>query len=97
MALTMSTCVVLGYVGQDPKVYASGVCTFSVATSEPKKDAKDSDDKITSWFSCVAFGKAARVACGGDGDYAFEAAIVGIVDAADVPGAAWAIGAKERA
>ena len=28
----------------------------------------------------VAFGKAARVACGGDGDYAFEAAIVGIVD-----------------
>ena len=28
----------------------------------------------------VAFGKAARVACGGDGDLAFEAAIVGIVD-----------------
>ena len=28
----------------------------------------------------VAFGKAARVACGGDGDFAFEAAIVGIVD-----------------
>jgi len=35
----------------------------------------------------VAFGKAARVACGGDGDYAFEAAIVGIVDDFDVPGA----------
>jgi ethanolamine utilization protein EutN len=34
----------------------------------------------------VAFGKAARVACGGDGDFAFEAAIVGIVDAFDVPG-----------
>ena len=33
----------------------------------------------------VAFGKAARVACGGDGDYAFEAAIVGIVDRFDVP------------
>lgn len=33
----------------------------------------------------VAFGKAARVACGGDGDYAFEAAIVGIVDDLDVP------------
>ena len=33
----------------------------------------------------VAFGKAARVACGGDGDYAFEAAIVGIVDDIDVP------------
>ncbi len=32
----------------------------------------------------VAFGKAARVACGGDGDYAFEAAIVGIVDDMDV-------------
>jgi len=35
----------------------------------------------------VAFGKAARVACGGDGDYAFEAAIVGIVDDFHVPGA----------
>ena len=28
----------------------------------------------------VAFGKAARVALGGDGDYAYEAAVVGIVD-----------------
>lgn len=39
----------------------------------------------------VAFGKAARVACGGDGDYAFEAAIVGIVDDFDIPKAppAW--------
>ncbi len=36
----------------------------------------------------VAFGKAARVATlGADGDYAFEAAIVGIVDDFDVPGA----------
>jgi ethanolamine utilization protein EutN len=36
----------------------------------------------------VAFGKAARVATlGGDGDFAFEAAIVGIVDDFDVPDA----------
>jgi ethanolamine utilization protein EutN len=35
----------------------------------------------------VAFGKAARVACGGDADLAFEAAVVGIVDDFDVPGA----------
>ncbi len=35
----------------------------------------------------VAFGKAARVALGGDGDFAFEAAVVGIVDDFDVPGA----------
>jgi ethanolamine utilization protein EutN len=33
----------------------------------------------------VAFGKAARVACGGDGDLAFEAAIVGIVDDFEAP------------
>lgn len=39
----------------------------------------------------VAFGKAARVACGGDGDYAFEAAIVSIVDDFEIPDAppAW--------
>ena len=35
----------------------------------------------------VAFGKAARVACGGDGDFAYEAAIVGIVDDVYAPGA----------
>jgi ethanolamine utilization protein EutN len=36
----------------------------------------------------VAFGKAARVATlGADGDFAFEAAIVGIVDDFDVPDA----------
>ena len=36
----------------------------------------------------VAFGKAARVAAlGMDGDFAFEAAIVGIVHDYDVPGA----------
>jgi ethanolamine utilization protein EutN len=35
----------------------------------------------------VAFGKAARVACGGDGDYALEAAIVGIVDDFEVASA----------
>ena len=47
----------------------------------------------------VAFGKAARVACGGDGDRAFEAAIVGIVDDFDVPDApaSWRVGAKGRA
>jgi len=35
----------------------------------------------------VAFGKAARVACGGDGDYAYEAAVVGIVDDFEAPDA----------
>ena len=39
----------------------------------------DPDERVV-----VAFGKAARVACGGDGDYAFEAAVVGIVDDLDV-------------
>lgn len=46
----------------------------------------------------VAFGKAARVACGGDGDYALEAAIVGIVDDFDVPGApaSWRVGLERE-
>ena len=34
----------------------------------------------------VAFGKAARVACGGDADIAIEAAVVGIVDAYELSG-----------
>ncbi len=47
----------------------------------------------------VAFGKAARVACGGDGDFAFEAAIVGIVDDFDVPRApaSWRLEARPSA
>ncbi len=47
----------------------------------------------------VAFGKAARVACGGDGDYSFEAAVVGIVDRFDVPDApaSWFEGAAAPA
>jgi ethanolamine utilization protein EutN len=42
----------------------------------------------------VAFGKAARVALGGDGDYAYEAAVVGIVDDANIPDApaSWGFG-----
>ncbi len=42
----------------------------------------------------VAFGKAARVACGGDGDLAYEAAVVGIVDDAQIPEApaSWGFG-----
>jgi len=42
----------------------------------------------------VAFGKAARVAFGGDGDFAFEAAIVGIVDQGNVPSHDWFEGYK---
>lgn len=40
-------------------------------------------------FVVVAFGKAARVAFGGDGDFGYEAAIVGIVDQGHVPGRTW--------
>ena len=40
-------------------------------------------------FVVVAFGKAARVAYGGDGDFAFEAAVVGIVDSGEVAGRKW--------
>lgn len=58
MALTMNMCVVLGYVGQDPTRYeASDSTIFTVATNEPKKD---SDESITSWFSCIAWGKNAQ-------------------------------------
>ncbi|MFT4542560.1 MAG: ethanolamine utilization protein EutN [Planctomycetota bacterium] len=42
----------------------------------------------------VAFGKAARVACGGDGDFALEAAVVGIVDDLHAPGAPDSWGAE---
>ena len=67
---------------------------------EPCDDARDvSDPKVTPVVAVdpigadigehviVAFGKAARVASGGDGDFAFEAAIVGVVDDVHAPDA----------
>ena len=47
-------------------------------------------------YVVVAFGKAARVAFGGDGDYAYEAAIVGIVDQGEVAARSWFRGYKRE-
>ena len=58
MAITMNSVVVLGYVGKDPNLFASGACTFSVATNEPRKD---SDTPVVSWFSCVAWGDTGKM------------------------------------
>ena len=59
MAITMNSCVVLGYVGQDPKLYPSGACILSIATNEPRKDQPENPH--TSWFSCVAWGDTAKM------------------------------------
>jgi len=47
-------------------------------------------------YVVVAFGKAARVAFGGDGDFAYEAAIVGVVDQGHAPGKPWFDGYKRE-
>jgi microcompartment protein CcmK/EutM len=47
-------------------------------------------------YVVVAFGKAARVAFGGDGDFSFEAAVVGIVDEGHVPGREWFAGYRKE-
>lgn len=62
---SFNKCTVVGFLGRDPEIKYSGqgtaVCTFSVATTEKRKGRDGEAQDITTWFSCVAFGKQAEI------------------------------------
>lgn len=65
MALGVNKAILLGRVGQDPKVHSSEnsiVVNLSMATSESWKD-KNSGEKVekTEWHNVVFFGKVAEI------------------------------------
>jgi single-strand DNA-binding protein len=62
---SFNKCTVVGFLGRDPEIKYSpqgtAICSFSVATTEKRKDRDGEAQDITTWFSCVAFGRQAEV------------------------------------
>lgn len=57
--------VIVGYLGKDPEIRyttdGTAVCSFSVGTTERKKDRSGESQDITTWFKVTVFGKQAEV------------------------------------
>jgi single-strand DNA-binding protein len=63
--MSFNKIIVVGHLGRDPelKYTATGtpVCSFSMATSEKRKDGGDLKE-VTTWFKVTLWGKQAEVA-----------------------------------
>lgn len=57
---------IVGYLGRDPEIRylpdGTGICNFSVDTTEKRKDATGEPKEITSWFRVSVFGRQADAA-----------------------------------
>ena len=62
--MSVNRCYLLGRLGQDPQLKTANngttVCTFSLATSERKKDAGGTWVGETTWHNIVTFGATAE-------------------------------------
>lgn len=58
--------VIVGYLGKDPEIRylpdGTAVCSFSVATTEKKKDKSGEFQDVTLWFKINVWGKQAETA-----------------------------------
>jgi single-strand DNA-binding protein len=65
MAKSVNKVILLGNVGKDPEMRATGtgtvIASFSIATSERFKDATGNWADRTEWHNLVAFGKVAEI------------------------------------
>lgn len=65
MSKSVNKVILLGNVGKDPEMKATGggttVANFSLATSERRKDQSGEWNEQTEWHNLVAFGKLAEV------------------------------------
>lgn len=61
---SFNTITIVGYLGRDPELRYSpqgmAITTFSVATTEKKKDQNGESKDITTWFQVTAFGRQAE-------------------------------------
>ena len=57
----------IGHLGHDPELRTSGAgnafTNFRIAETENKKGKGGEWEKVTTWFSCTAFGKSAEWLC----------------------------------
>ena len=62
---TVNSVTILGNVGKDPETKTSGsgttICTFSVATSDRRKDAQGNWSDTVAWHNITAFGRTAEI------------------------------------
>lgn len=65
MGKSVNKVIILGNVGKDPEIRATGggtmVANISIATSERSKDSSGNWSEKTEWHSLVAFGRTAEV------------------------------------
>ncbi len=65
MAKGVNRVTLLGHIGRDPEVRTTNggtvVATFSLATSDRRKDARGEWQDATEWHSLVAFGRTAEI------------------------------------
>ena len=65
MSKSVNKVLVLGNVGRDPEIRATGggttLANFSVACSERRKDASGNWQDAVEWVSLVAFGRTAEI------------------------------------
>ncbi len=56
--------VIVGYLGRDPEIrytpQGTAVCSFSIATTEKKKNRDGQQEDVTTWFRVTAWGKQAE-------------------------------------
>lgn len=62
--MDLNQVTLFGRLGKDPELRATpggdSLCSFGIANSSWKKDAKDEWKEDTSWFDCTLFGDAAK-------------------------------------
>ncbi len=55
---------IVGYLGRDPEIrytpQGTAVCSFSIATTEKKKNRDGEQEDVTTWFRVTAWGKQAE-------------------------------------
>ena len=56
----MNKVILMGFLGQDPKLATQNVCKFKLATSDKKKDADGTWVDATEWHNITVFGKSAE-------------------------------------
>jgi single-strand DNA-binding protein len=63
--MSVNKVILLGRLGKDPEMRMSSsqtpICSFSMATSERRKDASGNWNEQTEWHNIVAFGKTAEL------------------------------------
>lgn len=64
--MSFNKIIIVGYLGRDPELrytpQGTAVCSFSVATTEKRKNASAEQEEHTTWFRVTTWGRQAELA-----------------------------------